>query len=333
MVYTKNILLTGAGYTANYGGFLADEMYDKIFNNPKISSLSESAHAIIRNSLDFDYEGIYSDIDTSADVTPQDRLITRGLVVDAYRALDKDLKRDHNRAGGMRGKFGRTLIQRFVGTGEEKGLWFTLNQDLLEESHGKMAYGLPFHDAKRLTEAQVLERKDFVQLPDLADVERLKARILGHEAHVGDYRDLNGFNYIKLHGSYGWLSSDGFDGMIFGKNKPEDIAKEPLLNFYKWLFKEVVCRDGVTLLVIGYSFRDSHINEVILEAMQKKGFRLIIVSSGMEKIRDWLSRDPVTKAIWDNRDAQFNKKLIEIFEDTYDSNLSSAAEDLLNKLS
>ena len=33
--FKKNILLTGAGFTANFGAPLAKEMWSKILNNPK----------------------------------------------------------------------------------------------------------------------------------------------------------------------------------------------------------------------------------------------------------------------------------------------------------
>ncbi|MFA5829459.1 MAG: hypothetical protein WC843_03115 [Candidatus Gracilibacteria bacterium] len=342
MDYSKNILLTGAGYTANYGGFLASDMYEKIFNNSRINSLSDIARGIISNSDDLDYEGIYSEIDASNDINPKDKTIARELVIDAYKALDKELKSDFNKAGGTYSKVGRTLIQRIIGRGSQKGFFFTLNQDLLHESRsGMKAYGIPIAEAAKLNKKQVLERKDFVQLPNLSEIEKLKGRVSAAEGHVGDYRDLNDLNYIKLHGSYGWLSADGSDGMIFGKNKPRDLEKEPLLAFYLWLFREVLCRDGATLVVIGYSFRDKHINDVILDAVKNYHLRLVIVGN-MKKIKNQLcysqddsgvKKELETKAIWEARVAQFDKKLVDIFEDTNDGNLNTFAEDLLNKLS
>lgn len=37
MNFSDTILLTGAGFTANFGGFLAREVWSKIFNNPKLN--------------------------------------------------------------------------------------------------------------------------------------------------------------------------------------------------------------------------------------------------------------------------------------------------------
>lgn len=331
MKYSNYIILTGAGYTANYGGFLAEAMYERIFNNPKITSLSDEAQKIIKDADNIDYEGIYSDIEKSSEVDQASKNLVRELVVDAYRSMDQELKRNPNRAGGTWGKFGSTLMQKFIGRGEEKGFFFTLNQDLLYESRsGMMPYGIPEADAIKLTKKQSINIEDFIQLPNLEDVEKLKDRTIGKEGHKGDFHDLHDLNYIKLHGSYGWKSSDGLEAMIFGKNKPIDIEQEPLLNFYSWLFKEVLNRDGIRLLTIGYSFRDNHINDIILESINKHKLELIIAGGDMREIKKQLINSPY-QPIWDARCGQFSGKLIEIFEDTHDKNLSTPAQELLNK--
>jgi len=53
------VLLTGAGFTKNFGGFLAIEMWSKVFNHPEIQS-SEKLKSLIQNN--FNYENIYSDV-------------------------------------------------------------------------------------------------------------------------------------------------------------------------------------------------------------------------------------------------------------------------------
>ena len=53
------MLLTGAGFTKNFGGFLANEMWAYIFNNPLIQS-----SVILREKLvdDQDFESVYSPV-------------------------------------------------------------------------------------------------------------------------------------------------------------------------------------------------------------------------------------------------------------------------------
>ena len=36
--YSDVIILTGAGFTANFGGFLARDMWEKIFNHPSLQA-------------------------------------------------------------------------------------------------------------------------------------------------------------------------------------------------------------------------------------------------------------------------------------------------------
>jgi hypothetical protein len=53
----RQILLTGAGFTKNFGGFLASEMWAQIFNSRQIRPHKELGK-ILRH--DFDYESVYN---------------------------------------------------------------------------------------------------------------------------------------------------------------------------------------------------------------------------------------------------------------------------------
>ena len=51
---TKNlILLTGAGFTKNFGGFLASEMWSKIFNTPAIQA-NKKLRDLLEGNDDFE---------------------------------------------------------------------------------------------------------------------------------------------------------------------------------------------------------------------------------------------------------------------------------------
>ena len=88
----------------------------------------------------------------------------------------------------------------------------------------------------------------------------------------------NHLYYIKLHGSMNWLSSDGQGLMVIGGGKRAQIQREKLLHSYSKLFEDVLSRRNRRLLVIGYGFRDSHINEVIAHAIRKYGLKLSAIS-------------------------------------------------------
>ena len=88
-----------------------------------------------------------------------------------------------------------------------------------------------------------------------------------------------GIHYIKLHGSYGWKSFDGSNQMVIGKSKWESIKKEPLLYAYFNILKNIIKEGDKKLLIIGYGFRDQHINELLLEGVQENNLKLYIITT------------------------------------------------------
>ena len=66
--------------------------------------------------------------------------------------------------------------------------------------------------------------------------------------------------------------------MVIGREKSGLIAREPLLQWYFRLFEEVLSAGDCVLVVIGYGFGDKHINQVILDAIIKRGLQLYVVS-------------------------------------------------------
>jgi hypothetical protein len=90
-------------------------------------------------------------------------------------------------------------------------------------------------------------------------------------------------NYIKLHGSFLWRPDDRSPGMVLGGGKDIAIGQSPLLTAYLSLFDQVLCAGDVRLLVVGYSFQDSHINRIIATAVQGFGARIFI----------WDMKDPL----------------------------------------
>ena len=65
--------------------------------------------------------------------------------------------------------------------------------------------------------------------------------------------------------------------MIIGKSKSEPIEREPILKCYFELFKKALSFPESRLLIIGYGFRDPHINEVIVESIKKSQLKVFII--------------------------------------------------------
>jgi len=145
---TNLILLTGAGFTKNFDGFLGKEMWAKVFNNPLIQ-----ANATLRNLLqdDYDFESVYSKIETDTELSAESKMAFQEAVESAYKALDDAVRKwvfnsSNPTAFDVYKLFGsRGLLDNLFDLSEQKQSFiFTLNQDLLLERRlGHRALGVP----------------------------------------------------------------------------------------------------------------------------------------------------------------------------------------------
>ncbi len=277
------ILLTGAGFTKNFGGFLSHEMEAQIFNNPAVQA-SEPLRKLLQENYDF--EEVYSIVVGSNPprYSEEDRHTIARAVETAYRTMDdatrgwvfnSDSPYPVNWYGV--GK----LLSIFNGSNPAKWMFFTLNQDLfMERKLGYRPPGAPwFPNEFYNLHGRELRQEEFVTLPS-GNIHQHAEQALNN--HVG-------LHYIKLHGSYGWRSSDGSHRLVVGKNKAELINGEPLLKWYFDLFRNAVWSGGKKILIIGYGFGDKHINDVLLKGIQDHGLKIFIISTmTREGLRDRL---------------------------------------------
>lgn len=82
--YSENILFTGAGFTKNFGGLLAKEMWSKIFNNPRVQIYPRIKELLIN---DFYYESIYHNI-LNGNYTEDEKHVISDAILETYRSLD-----------------------------------------------------------------------------------------------------------------------------------------------------------------------------------------------------------------------------------------------------
>lgn len=263
------ILFTGAGFSKNFGGFLGKEMWAKIFNYPNFpaSGDKEIDELLLNHSHDnFNFENIYSEVldDDKYDTIQKNRIIQS--VEYAYKLLDISIRRPERRLYSI---FVKDILPMFFDKNEKKGIWFTLNQDILIErlriingeersSCGMAPFGR-FDGELRINQYQTL--------PTEYNFEQLTQEV----------NSSNQIAYIKLHGSYGWLfSSMPQHAMAIGVNKMNIINSEPLLKTYFELFENVLKEGGKKMLIIGYGFNDDHINDILIEAAQEYGLKLYI---------------------------------------------------------
>ncbi len=277
MRFAKTILLTGAGFTKTFGGFLGSEMWAAIFNQPEVREDNKLREYMLRGDLNFEavYERVIFSPDPEFDALQ--RVLFSKAVQTAYRDMDQRIYEQVVADQAGFASCSRHFISRFAERQDSRAFVFTLNQDILMErffSTNHFLPSLPGFSAfpqwfnNRIDEN--LRTDQFVAVPDAKEIE--KARESFWE------KSPCGFMYVKLHGSYGWRSTNGADKMIIGHGKLGRIAGEPLLEWYLSLFKEALEEGDKNLVIVGYGFGDDHINDIIADAIKDRGLKLFVIS-------------------------------------------------------
>ena len=299
---SKNVLLLGAGFTKNFDGLLADEMWAEIFNHKEIQAQPRIIKLMLNN---FDYEDVYYSVlekltdkeGMSSKFNFEEKEAIMKAAKAAYEIIDERLRYQLQFASidwtyklnRLLSKFGKTNKNSFI---------FTLNQDLLIERfytnpsptaliqesklsipgikdypiwfmnifHHLSNHKLPIEEKN--SPYYKLKDSDYCTLPSQDEFDQEKDSLLEN----GNYF------LIKLHGSYNWKRSDGSRAMVIGRGKSEQIDNEPLLKEYYRIFKNVFSQKNLHLLVIGYGFGDEHINRVLSNAVAEYKMKIYILS-------------------------------------------------------
>jgi hypothetical protein len=266
--FNKKVLLTGAGFSRNWGGRLASEMWEEIFSHPTVQKRPAVRNQLLQTTS---FEDALSEVEFNPKLfDDSDRAAMWQALREAFKRMDQEHEARLTRSidpGGM-----KEFLLRFCST-QRLGYIFTLNQDTLVERLSSLWPDIP------------LSLPGIRGLP--VDITDLSTPQLAVPA-VPDMREealkLDGsLNYIKLHGSARWQTTDGTTGMVIGGGKEISIQRSPLLTWYSSLFEQVLYSGDVRLLIIGYSFQDDHINRIIARAVQGHGARLFI----------WDTRNPL----------------------------------------
>lgn len=250
------VLLTGAGFTANFGTPLAEGMWAKIFNYCDFKKCPKLRSIMLDPNHRFNYENIYTEIinDKSRRYQEEEKEVFNDALIKAYNDMDEIIKNLIPPSDGLNFYELKCFLSRF-----NLSYIFTLNQDLFIERHycdSLNSIEIPIMGSKSVVAEPSNCERDKVSLPESQNLnEQIKSYVKGK----------NSLTYIKLHGSQNWYDTSGSGHMIIGTSKKEDINGSPLLKFYSKLFKEALSQENTKLLIIGYSFGDEHINDIICE--------------------------------------------------------------------
>ena len=295
----KFVLLTGAGFTRDFGGFLANEMWALIFNDPHIQDYPSVKNLMKR---EFSYEFIYDEI-LEGNFSDEEKKSITNAIRSAYEKLDKKLYSYKHAKHPVSIDDVNKFIARFAWNRPQKGFIFTLNQDrFIERFFSSSDYSIVTLGVPKLLITDITDYDD-IQLPDSIG------------SMVNKISDAQ-FFYVKLHGSYKWKSSDGSDRMVIGRNKKDQMEKEPILKYYLDCFKEVLSMPDIKLFVIGYGFGDEHINKIIADAIMNNNLKLYVLNPcNPEIFKNNLHSDKISRGerIWNGLTGYYPYSLSQVF--------------------
>jgi hypothetical protein len=272
----SHILLTGAGFSKNWDGLLAEEFFSRL--------LGEDLDSKTRGLMfDARHQGGFERVMTvlqeeRQSLNTEETKIRLHQFTSAIMGIFNGMNNDF-----VYGRFEfqnevRYLVRSFL---EQFDIIFTLNQDALLEAQyfrgfvGGRWSGVDLPGTKNFgpppyIQGSVLDRIA-KRMPDLGNL-----RIGGNQQP-----------YVKLHGSANWVVDDHSGPLlILGGGKQEALQQHPLLVRYQEIFVEHLRRPNAKLMIVGYGFRDEHINDAILAGI-KAGLKTFIV--------DLLGVDPIEK--------------------------------------
>jgi hypothetical protein len=269
----RHLLLTGAGFSRNWGGWLAYEVFEYLLGCDEISNSPQLRQLLWQHQQQNGFESALAEVQ-------------RNYIFDHVNHLN-DLRRLQLAINGMFGHMNRNFFeeQRFEWTQDREmtvthflarfDALFTLNQDLLLEHHYNPENDGPPGRARWLG----LQLPGMVAGPaQMPPAARGLAQWMWVAGDQGNFQVQAGMQPLfKLHGSTSWSDRINESVMILGDNKARDIGMFPILNWYFERFEEYLCQPDTRLMVIGYGFRDAHVNEVIIRGVRDHGLKLYVI--------------------------------------------------------
>lgn len=266
-----HILLTGAGFSRNWGGYLASEAFEFLLS-------ATEGDEELRSLLWRDHQADLGFEDTLAKL--------QGEYATEWSAqCEQDLRNLTSAVqymfASMANGFSKAPFE-WQPVNPEIGVInflakfdaiFTLNQDtLLEQRYIPYRHRSPLQSLDNLG----TYRPGVIPTKDSSTYGRIAERI--ELCTVADSMTLvpNLQPYFKLHGSIDIKQSDREMMLVIGGNKTRSIEQQPLLKWYNEEFAKHLRSPDARLMIIGYSFGDHHINKMIFDGIEV-GLKLFII--------------------------------------------------------
>ncbi len=265
--------LTGAGLSKNWGGFLAHELSAFLISSDELKDNYQVREKLM---LTNDYEEVLGEYERYRDGN-YDALME--AILSAFKAHDARITTPNPRLSLP--KFCRFLDKINQENRPSPTYIFTLNQDLVLERHTQNCDS-PIIFPGLHPQPKWLSDYSKEYDPDTDRITVSKTPDL--------HLEKNTTACVKLHGSFDWVQEDQ-SVLIAGREKEGRIKDFPILEAYWKLFEDYMTTRPIDLIVIGYSFRDPHVNKVLYKAA-KNDLRLYIIDTTTSDVlcERWMSK-------------------------------------------
>lgn len=305
-LFSKRTILTGAGWTRNWGGQLASEVWQLLMSQPAVQDRAPLRHLLLEEPS---FEAALGRLDEKQ-FEEADRIAFERALADVFVKMDAEIARTDHHPWINIYKVQEMLFRFWGRHGDQvdTGYFFTLNQDLWPERYlcnghvGGAASpalpGLQLRPNQRVFTTDLGSYGSGFELEPIQNASPLQLR--------------KAFNVIKLHGSFNWRTPNGKSSMVVGRQKTDQIRSFPLLRSYWQVFEEVLRAGDVRLMVVGYGFGDQHVNAAIAEAVTNYGLRIFVWDTA-PNLTERVKAAPQGEAIWRGVLSTASRPLREVF--------------------
>jgi hypothetical protein len=293
MIDNNYILLLGAGFSRNWGGWLADEVFEYLLGCNEIYSDDYLRNKLWNCKEEKDgFETALEKIQKESKNDPSKTISLKRFnkcLLDMFESMNKSFVPNNF----ARDNAISSIIEQIEPLLAKFNAIFTLNQDLLLETvYTPPALGvnrnnswsgvyLPGMQATR-EEAGVVEQGQFFLWKRQNEASfrsnRNNCEALSPNNKPFELLDKTYQPYFKLHGSCNWKGQEDNNLLIMGGGKGDEIKLHPILDWYQEKFTEYLSKTNTRVMIIGYGFEDNHINAQLIEAAKKGNLKLYIVN-------------------------------------------------------
>jgi hypothetical protein len=263
------LLLIGAGFSRNWGGWLSDEVTDYFLTCEEVRNdrniRDALAHSRRRGGFESALSALQADFLHRGAIRGEQVARLQTAILRMFADMDRAFSQINFEFQNEIPYLVRTFLAKFDAI-------FGLNQDCLLERHYFNA-NIQLSNPIRWNGWQIPGTRVIVDPGrDPLDTTPLRRTPDPTNFRVEDKLQ----PYFKIHGSYNWETDAGQKLLVMGANKMTSIQDHGLLRWSFETFKAYFARP-TRLMIIGYGFRDEHINRVLIDAATARRLELFVI--------------------------------------------------------